>query len=563
MNLHWYLRMLYEIVIGVPSSAFSIKASRLDGLTSVLVVGTMLETFCGPGANELSMESAFSMSFCSFPFPKAITFDERETLSFHRIITSGAKGIAGEGEVQNLRISTDVKRVFKNEKVETQAHNGGRGSCSVFYVMHISSSSAVTDALATLALTNNAPTQIEDGNFGCRITSHTGMLDYSMTLEDISQAISLAPNCLEVFSPTKMSDYDGNFMDDLPPLSSPSIKGVLEILDQNNNGRNPISETFPQTNVSTNPQSEQTSGGLHNRVAARLGFDIQPLEIESVSPFANSLRNPNLVTSPILIVSPGFSSDDIPKEKSFYITSHESNAGPIGAPLVHSCDSEVVAETNVMNLVSLENGGKDNDKDREYNQEEDKVEDPNVVVEPPSRKKRKMAVSNMMGVARQNGTQMVMIQVESEEDHPDDGFRWRKYGQKVVTGNANPRSYYRCTYNGCKVRKHVERSADNVKFVVATYGGIHEHVPPPERISKFGTKNQSGSSMSQDSINQTLGLGRALHSSSASQLFPSALAPQLDMNRNDVLKTDRVIPDGTEVFKGIWERLSHNFGFNF
>ncbi|KAL0715736.1 hypothetical protein Bca4012_065058 [Brassica carinata] len=72
------------------------------------------------------MESAFSMSFCSFPFPKAITFDERETLSFHRIITSGAKGIAGEGEVQNLRISTDVKRVFKNEKVETQAHNGGR-----------------------------------------------------------------------------------------------------------------------------------------------------------------------------------------------------------------------------------------------------------------------------------------------------------------------------------------------------------------------------------------------------------------------------------------------------
>ncbi|KAL0715735.1 hypothetical protein Bca4012_065057 [Brassica carinata] len=405
----------------------------------------------------------------------------------------------------------------------------------------------------------------------------------------------------KVFSPTKMSDYDGNFMDDLPPLSSPSIKGVLEILDQNNNGRNPISETFPQTNVSTNPQSEQTSGGLHNRVAARLGFDIQPLEIESVSPFANSLRNPNLVTSPILIVSPGFSSlsqflqspnmfsnsssqiippcpspngappetveisgsDDIPKEKSFYITSHESNAGPIGAPLVHSCDSEVVAETNVMNLVSLENGGKDNDKDREYNQEEDKVEDPNVVVEPPSRKKRKMAVSNMMGVARQNGTQMVMIQVESEEDHPDDGFRWKKYGQKVVTGNANPRSYYRCTYNGCKVRKHVERSADNVKFVVATYDGIHEHVPPPERIRKSSTKNQSGSSMSQDSINQTLGLGRAPHSSSASQLFPSALAPQLDMNRNDVLKTDRVIPDGTEVFKGIWERLSHNFGFNF
>ncbi|KAL0715741.1 hypothetical protein Bca4012_065063 [Brassica carinata] len=416
-----------------------------------------------------------------------------------------------------------------------------------------------------------------------------------------------------------MSDYDGNFMDDLSPVSSPSIKGVLEMLDQNNNGRNPISETFPQTNLSTNPQSEQTSGGLHDRVAARLGFDIPPLEIESVSPF---LQSPNMFsnsTSQIIPPCPSpngappetvensgaanatmivsnnnilhrpqggnrFSSvssllpvsifrillffftcktgsDDFPKEKSLYITSHESNAGSVGAPLVPSCDSEVVSETDVMNLISLENGGEDNDKDREYNQEEDKVEDPNV--EPPSRKKRKMVVSNMKGVTRQNGTQMIIIQVESEEDHPDDGFRWRKYGQKVVTGNANPRSYYRCTYNGCKVRKHVERSANNVKFVVATYGGIHEHVPPPERISKFGTKNQSGSSMSQDSINQTLGLGRALHSSSASQLFPSAMAPQLDMNRNDELKTDRVIPDGTEVFKGIWERLSRNFGFNF
>ncbi|KAL0853860.1 hypothetical protein Bca101_059012 [Brassica carinata] len=389
-----------------------------------------------------------------------------------------------------------------------------------------------------------------------------------------------------------MSDYDGNFMDDLSPVSSPSIKGVLEMLDQNNNGGNPISETFPQTNLSTNPQSEQTSGGLHDRVAARLGFDIPPLEIESVSPF---LQSPNMFsksTSQIIppcpspngappetvensgaanatmIVSnnnilhrPQGGSDDFPKEKSFYITSHESNAGSVGAPLVPSCDSEVVSETDVINLISLENGGEDNDKDREYNQEEDKVEDPNV--EPPSRKKRKMVVSNMKGVTRQNGTQMIIIQVESEEDHPDDGFRWRKYGQKVVTGNANPRSYYRCTYNGCKVRKHVERSANNVKFVVATYGGIHEHVPPPERISKFGTKNQSGSSMSQDSINQTLGLGRALHSSSASQLFPSAMAPQLDMNRNDELKTDRVIPDGTEVFKGIWERLSRNFGFNF
>ena len=34
----------------------------------------------------------------------------------------------------------------------------------------------------------------------------------------------------------------------------------------------------------------------------------------------------------------------------------------------------------------------------------------------------------------------VVVQTESEVDVLDDGFRWRKYGQKVVKGNPNPRS---------------------------------------------------------------------------------------------------------------------------
>jgi hypothetical protein len=34
----------------------------------------------------------------------------------------------------------------------------------------------------------------------------------------------------------------------------------------------------------------------------------------------------------------------------------------------------------------------------------------------------------------------VIVQTTSDVDILDDGYRWRKYGQKVVKGNPNPRS---------------------------------------------------------------------------------------------------------------------------
>lgn len=36
----------------------------------------------------------------------------------------------------------------------------------------------------------------------------------------------------------------------------------------------------------------------------------------------------------------------------------------------------------------------------------------------------------------------IVVQTRSEVDLLDDGFKWRKYGQKVVKGNTNPRYNY-------------------------------------------------------------------------------------------------------------------------
>ncbi|XP_056163943.1 probable WRKY transcription factor 20 isoform X2 [Syzygium oleosum] len=77
----------------------------------------------------------------------------------------------------------------------------------------------------------------------------------------------------------------------------------------------------------------------------------------------------------------------------------------------------------------------------------------------------------------------VVVQTLSEVDILDDGYRWRKYGQKVVRGNPNPRSYYKCTNAGCPVRKHVERASNDSKAVITTYEGKHNHDVPTARTS--------------------------------------------------------------------------------
>ena len=45
----------------------------------------------------------------------------------------------------------------------------------------------------------------------------------------------------------------------------------------------------------------------------------------------------------------------------------------------------------------------------------------------------------MSGATRAIREPRVVVQTTSEVDILDDGYRWRKYGQKVVKGNPNPR----------------------------------------------------------------------------------------------------------------------------
>nr|ABA39425.1 putative WRKY transcription factor [Capsicum frutescens] len=57
----------------------------------------------------------------------------------------------------------------------------------------------------------------------------------------------------------------------------------------------------------------------------------------------------------------------------------------------------------------------------------------------------------------------------------DDGYKWRKYGKKMVKNSPNLRNYYRCSVEGCPVKKRVERDKEDSRYVITTYEGVHNH----------------------------------------------------------------------------------------
>ncbi|KAL2939591.1 WRKY transcription factor SUSIBA2 [Bienertia sinuspersici] len=80
----------------------------------------------------------------------------------------------------------------------------------------------------------------------------------------------------------------------------------------------------------------------------------------------------------------------------------------------------------------------------------------------------------------------------------NDGYNWRKYGQKQVKGSENPRSYYKCTFPNCLVKRKVERSLDG-QITEIVYKGEHNHPKPDHaKRSSFGVQGQELSTVETD-----------------------------------------------------------------
>ncbi|CAN6317394.1 unnamed protein product [Urochloa humidicola] len=82
-----------------------------------------------------------------------------------------------------------------------------------------------------------------------------------------------------------------------------------------------------------------------------------------------------------------------------------------------------------------------------------------------------------------NGNQLVM---------PEDGYEWKKYGQKFIKNIQKIRSYFRCRNKLCGAKKKVEwHPSDPSGALRVVYDGAHHHgSPPPPSSAAGGASNK-------------------------------------------------------------------------
>ncbi|KAL2661618.1 hypothetical protein GLYMA_03G256700v4 [Glycine max] len=89
----------------------------------------------------------------------------------------------------------------------------------------------------------------------------------------------------------------------------------------------------------------------------------------------------------------------------------------------------------------------------------------------------------------------------------DDGYSWRKYGQKDILGAKFPRGYYRCTQRnvqGCLATKQVQRSDEDPTTIEVTYRGRHTCTQAKHLNKAFSSNIKIGLGENQFQKNQPL-----------------------------------------------------------
>ncbi|XP_059286587.1 probable WRKY transcription factor 32 [Lycium ferocissimum] len=142
--------------------------------------------------------------------------------------------------------------------------------------------------------------------------------------------------------------------------------------------------------------------------------------------------------------------------------------------------NETVASSVKESLPIAETANQDScgsDTDTEITIKEEHGDEPEI-----KKRSRKSDASCSESASKPGKKPKLVVHAACDVGISSDGYRWRKYGQKLVKGNPHPRNYYRCTSAGCPVRKHIERATDGTSALTITYKGVHDHdMPVPKK----------------------------------------------------------------------------------
>jgi len=102
--------------------------------------------------------------------------------------------------------------------------------------------------------------------------------------------------------------------------------------------------------------------------------------------------------------------------------------------------------------------------------------DPPSVTEIPiieSQESFKRIVQTKMQIKKEEKIRTrLMVELNNNVNAREDGYRWRKYGEKPLKSSSVSRSYYKCS--DCTVKKQVELSVEKTLVI---YEGVHTHSP--------------------------------------------------------------------------------------
>ncbi|KAI9110101.1 hypothetical protein K1719_019142 [Acacia pycnantha] len=138
----------------------------------------------------------------------------------------------------------------------------------------------------------------------------------------------------------------------------------------------------------------------------------------------------------------------------------------------------------------------------------------------------------------------------------DDGYSWRKYGQKDILGAKFPRGYYRCTHRflqGCQATKQVQKSDEDPTIFEVTYRGRHtcnKQAVSSKKKMGFGENNHNHQNQSQEEEEEKL---------EQSLVAFFTFEPELEVKMEDIFPTSSGFPSTSGNNNQFVENLSVDF----